>query len=219
MQAVVRPRYMTFMTSDDPTAIIRIARENGEIEKAAPLDLGSRVRELRKAKDWTLEQAANQAGLARSTLSKIENGQMSPTYDALKKVAIGLDISVPQLFTPPSKGQINGRLSVTKSDETTTQLTTTYEHELLAEGLTQKKMLPYRARIRSRDISDFDGWIRHDGEEFLYVLTGVVKLFTEFYEPLELRRGDSAYYDASMGHNVISVSQDDATIIWVTSLT
>ena len=98
-------------------------------------------------------------------------------------------------------------------------MTTTYEHELIAESLTRKKMLPYRARIRARDMSDFDGWIRHDGEEFLYVLTGVVKLYTEFYEAIELRRGDSAYYDATMGHNVVSVSQDDATILWVTSLT
>ena len=207
------------MTKDDPTAIIRIARENGEAEVATPLDLGARVRDLRKAKEWTLEQAANQAGLARSTLSKIENGQMSPTYEALKKLAVGLDISVPQLFTAPSKGQINGRLSVTKTDETSVQMTTTYEHELLAESLTRKKMLPYRARIRAREMADFDGWIRHDGEEFLFVLTGVVKLFTEFYEPIELRRGDSAYYDATMGHNVVSVSQDDATILWVTSLT
>jgi transcriptional regulator with XRE-family HTH domain len=31
-------------------------------------------------------------------LSKIENGQMSPTYEALKKLAEGLAISVPQLF-------------------------------------------------------------------------------------------------------------------------
>ena len=41
---------------------------------------------------------------------------------------------------------------------------------------------------------------------------------TEFYEPVEMRRGDSAYYDGSMGHNVISVSDEDATILWVTSL-
>ena len=207
------------MSQNDPTAIVRVARENGEIEKAEPLDLGLRVRELRKAKNWTLEQAAKQAGLARSTLSKIENGQMSPTYDALKKVAVGLEISVPQLFTPPSGDQVNGRLSVTKADEANRQMTTTYEHELLADGLTRKKMLPYRSRIRARDMAEFDGWISHDGEEFLYVLTGVVRLYTEFYEPLELRRGDSAYYDATMGHNVISVSQDDATILWMTSLT
>ena len=50
------------------------------------------------------------------------------------------------------------------------------------------------------------------------MLTGVVKLYTEFYEPIEMRRGDSAYYDASMGHNVVTLSVEDATILWVTSL-
>ena len=212
------PVYEMRMQDNDPKSLIRIARENGESAVAEPIDLGSRVRELRKARDWTLEQAAQQAGLARSTLSKIENGQMSPTYDALKKLAVGLGISVPQLFTPPSKGQVNGRMSVTRNGEETTQLTTTYEHALLAESLTTKKMLPYRARIRARKMEDFDGWVRHDGEEFLYVLTGQIRLYTEFYEPVELRRGDSAYYDASMGHNVVSISPEDATILWVTSL-
>ncbi|GLT10364.1 XRE family transcriptional regulator [Sulfitobacter sp. PR48] len=199
-------------------SLIEIARASGEPEITPPLDLGARVRELRKARGWTLEQAAKQAGLARSTLSKIENGQMSPTYEALKKLAIGLEISVPQLFTPPAAEKINGRMVVTKSGEGAAKATTTYEHELLAESLRKKQMLPYRARIRARTMEEFDGWVRHDGEEFLYVLTGVITLYTEFYEPVEMRRGDSAYYDAAMGHNVISTSAEDATILWVTSL-
>lgn len=207
------------MTSSDPKSLITIARANGGESEAEPLDLGARVRELRKARDWTLEHAANQAGLARSTLSKIENGQMSPTYEALKKLAVGLQISVPQLFTPPQRDQVNGRMTVTKMNEGSGQATATYEHELLAEGLRRKQMLPYRARVRARSMDEFDGWVRHDGEEFLYVLTGVIKLYTEFYEPVEMRRGDSAYYDAAMGHNVISTSPEDATILWVTSLT
>jgi mannose-6-phosphate isomerase-like protein (cupin superfamily) len=143
---------------------------------------------------------------------------MSPTYDALKKLAQGLAISVPQLFTPPASGQVSGRLVATKSGAGHHQATTTYEHELLAQGLTRKQMLPYRAIIRARDLEEFDGWVRHDGEEFLYVLTGVARLYTEFYEPLDLRRGDSVYYDATMGHNLISLSDEDATVLWVTSL-
>jgi len=206
------------MTSKDHKSIVRIARDNGSRTELEPVDLGARVRELRKARKWTLEQAANQAGLARSTLSKIENGQMSPTYDALKKLAIGLEISVPQLFTPPERDQVIGRMAVTRMGEGTAHATTTYEHEVLAETLTKKQMLPYRARVRARSMDEFDGWVRHDGEEFLYVLTGVIRLYTEFYEPVEMRRGDSAYYDGSMGHNVISVSDEDATILWVTSL-
>ncbi|CUH82241.1 HTH-type transcriptional regulator SinR [Tritonibacter multivorans] len=210
--------YTSFMDERDPKSLISIAHANGEETAPEPLDLGARVRELRKQRDWTLEHAAQQAGLARSTLSKIENGQMSPTYDALKKLAVGLQISVPQLFTPPQKDQVNGRMVVTKSGEGAAHATATYEHEMLADGLTRKNMLPYRARVRSRSMDEFDGWVRHDGEEFLYVLTGVVRLYTEFYEPVEMRRGDSAYYDGAMGHNVVSVSAEDATILWVTSL-
>ena len=198
--------------------IIRIARESGAEVVPEPVDLAERVRELRRARGWTLEAAASQIGLARSTLSKIENGQMSPTYEALKKLAEGLGISVPQLFTPPSKGQVMGRMALTRAGEGAPHITTTYEHELLAQSLRTKQMLPYRTRIRARSFEEFDGWVRHDGEEFLYVLTGIVRLYTEFYEPAELRRGDSAYYDASMGHNLVSVSPEDATVLWVTSL-
>lgn len=204
--------------SSDPRAIIRIARESGDEATVQPLDLGPRVRALRKERGWTLEQAAQQAGLARSTLSKIENGQMSPTYEALKKLAEGLAISVPQLFTPPVAAQVTGRLAVTRGAEAQGHATATYEHELFATALTRKKMLPYRARIRARRMEEFDGWVRHDGEEFLYVLTGIVRLYTEFWEPVDLRRGDTAYYDASMGHNLVSLSDEDATVLWVTSL-
>jgi len=207
------------MCPPDQPSLIRLARASGEDgAQPEPVNLATRVRELRKARGWTLEQAATHAGLARSTLSKIENGQMSPTYEALKKLAEGLEISVPQLFTPPQKAQVSGRMTVTKSGEGAGHATATYEHELLAGALTKKQMLPYRARIRARSFEEFDGWVRHDGEEFLYVLTGVISLFTEFYEPVEMRRGDSAYYDASMGHNVVSLSHEDATILWVTSL-
>lgn len=97
-------------------------------------------------------------------------------------------------------------------------MTVIHEHELLAGSLPKKQMLPYRATIRARSFEESSGWVRHYGEEFLYVLTGVVRLYTEFFEPVDLRRGDRAYDDAAMGHNVISLSEEDATVLWVTSL-
>ncbi len=203
---------------DEKPSVLKIARENGQQEIQEPLNLGARVRALRKARNWTLEYAAGQAGLARSTLSKIENGQMSPTFDAVRKLATGLDISVPQLFTPPKSDKILGRRAITKSGQGRALVTATYEHEIMAADLSHKQMMPYRATVRARKIEEFDGWVRHDGEEFMYVLTGAVRFYSEFYEPIELQRGDSAYYDAAMGHNVISTSQDDAVILWITSI-
>ncbi|MXU65848.1 helix-turn-helix domain-containing protein [Oceanomicrobium pacificus] len=204
--------------SDQEISVLRVARASGDDQLAAPINLGERVRALRKARNWTLEQAARKAGLARSTLSKIENEQMSPTFDAMRKLADGLDISIPQLFTPPKNDRVLARRAITRTGEGTALITKTYEHEILAADLSRKRMLPYRATVRARSFDEFDGWVRHDGEEFLYVLSGVVRFFSEFYEPVDLKRGDTAYYDAAMGHNLVSLSQEDAVILWVTSL-
>lgn len=197
---------------------ITIFRQSDLHEEAAPLDLGARVRELRKAQGWTLEEAAQRAGLARSTLSKIENHQMSPTFDAVQKLATGLGISVPQLFTPQGPKRDFARRSITRQNEGENLITTTYEHRILENSIKGKKMMPYQAVIRARSFDEFQGWVRHEGEEFLYVLSGVVGFFSEYYEYTEMRRGDSAYYDATMGHNLVSVSPEDAQVLWVTSL-
>ena len=201
----------------EPT-VLSIARERGEHKDATPIDLGQRVRELRKDRGWTLQQAAHGVGLARSTLSKIENGQMSPTFEAVQKLASGLGISIPQLFTAPKSDKVLARRSITRGGSGKSYVTATYEHKILAPDISHKRMLPYRATVRARSFDDFDGWVRHDGEEFLFVLSGEIEFFSEFYEPVVMATGDSAYYDATMGHNMVSISSKDAEILWVTSL-
>jgi len=198
-------------------SVLSITREKNARETPAQLDLGARVRTLRQERKWTLERAAQEAGLARSTLSKIENGQMSPTFEAVRKLASGLGITVPQLFTPPKSGKMLARRAITRAGAGRGLVTATYEHEIIAADITHKSMLPYRATVRARHFDDFDGWVRHDGEELLYVLSGEVEFYTEFYAPVRLSAGDSAYYDATMGHNLISTSIEDALILWVTS--
>ncbi|MEM7544462.1 MAG: XRE family transcriptional regulator [Pseudomonadota bacterium] len=204
--------------SKEARSLLRIATGGGDAPRVAPLKLGERVREIRRARNWTLEEAAKRAGLARSTLSKIENEQMSPTYDAVQKLARGLDIDVPQLFKPAPVDKISGRRAITRRGDGRVHPTVTYEHELLATEISRKRMLPYKATVHARDFSEFDDWVRHEGEEFMLVLSGSVRLYTEFYEPVEMFTGDSAYYDGSMGHCVTSVSEDDAVILWVTAM-
>lgn len=204
--------------SREAESLLRVAASGGTSPRVAPLKLGERVRAIRRARDWTLEEAATRAGLARSTLSKIENEQMSPTFDAVQKLARGLDIDVPQLFQPAPVDKISGRRAITPAGEGRPHPTVTYEHELLATEISRKRMLPYKAAVRARDFNEFDDWVCHQGEEFMLILSGVVNFCTEFYEPVELSAGDSAYYDASMGHCVLSVSDEDAVILWVTAM-
>ena len=193
-----------------------ISTEN-QPEQIAPIKLGQRLKEIRKTLGLTLEEASQKTGLARSTLSKIENEQISPTFQAMQKLTTGLQIDIPQLFSAPKQVTAAGRRDITHNELGKAHPTSTYEHELLATQLTNKKMMPFKSRIRSRDFSDYTGWIRHDGEEFLLVLEGEITFFSEFYEPVNLAQGDSVYYDANMGHMLISISEEDALILWVTA--
>ncbi|MEZ8094150.1 helix-turn-helix domain-containing protein [Photobacterium swingsii] len=193
-----------------------VARER-ESTKIEPLQLGKRLKEIRMSHGLTLEEASKRTGLARSTLSKIENEQISPTFQAMQKLAGGLNVDMPQLFAPPRQTRTTGRRDVTLAEQGKPHPTSTYEHELLATQLTNKKMMPFKSQIRARHFSDYPDWIRHDGEEFLLVLNGEITFFSEFYEPVNLTEGDSVYYDANMGHMLISVSEKDANILWVTA--
>ncbi|MCP5076739.1 MAG: helix-turn-helix domain-containing protein [Psychromonas sp.] len=195
---------------------IRVGSEN-KTEKITPIKLGERLKEIRKTLGLTLEETSQKTGLARSTLSKIENEQISPTFQAIQKLTAGLQIDIPQLFTAPKQVTTTGRRDITRNEEGKAHPTVTYEHELLATQLRNKKMMPFKSLVRARSFEDYSGWIRHDGEEFLLVLDGEITFFSEFYEPVNLNQGDSVYYDANMGHMLISVSEQDALILWLTA--
>ena len=180
-----------------------------------PLKLGEKVRDIRLRQKWTLDEASRRSGLAKSTLSKIENEQVSPSFDVVQKLAAGLGIDIPQLFVSSQEPLVSGRRAMTREGEGRVQPTPTYEHELLATELTNKRMVPFKTRVHARSFDDFDDWVRHSGEEFLLVLSGAISFYSEFYEPVTLRQGDSLYYDAGMGHICVSESEQDALILWV----
>lgn len=99
-----------------------LAKEQND-QNIEPLKLGQRIKDIRSKLGITLEEASQRTGLARSTLSKIENEQISPTFQAMQKLALGLQIDMPQLFEPPRKKLQQGvEISLRKVKENHTQL-------------------------------------------------------------------------------------------------
>ena len=190
-------------------------RENASEAVFQPLKLGEKVRELRHSHGMTLDEVSRRTGLAKSTLSKIENEQVSPSFEVVQKLAAGLGIDIPQLFQPSNEPLASGRRAVTRRGAGRSHPTSTYDHELLAAELTHKRMVPFKTRVHARCFEDFPDWVRHSGEEFLLVLSGRIVFYSEFYEPVTLAEGDSIYYDAGMGHVCVSDSDEDALILWV----
>jgi transcriptional regulator with XRE-family HTH domain len=61
-------------------------------------DLGQRIRELRKKKNWSQHTLGNMCGLHRSHMGAIERGQSNITLASLLKIAENLDTSLSGLF-------------------------------------------------------------------------------------------------------------------------
>jgi len=62
------------------------------------LQLGQRIKELRKAKNLTQEELAEKIGIGTPNISYFENGKFTPTLETMQKIANVLDVEIYELY-------------------------------------------------------------------------------------------------------------------------
>ena len=176
-------------------------------------DLGRRVRAARMARRLTLEEVVSRTNFTVSWLSKLENGQLSPSLDGLVKIATvlecGVDTFVEGLAVTP-------RHVVCRNGDAPPPRTrdgVTVEHRAADwRGRRMQPAILHVSRTAGRRAPEGGS-----GERFLLVLDGDVRL-TYGDEVLHLAAGDSIYFDAAVPHaltasgrsaRVLSISCDD----------
>ena len=188
--------------------------------KVVPRGIAGKLRDLRKHRGMTLAMLGQRTGYSSSALSKMENGRLGFTYDKLTRLAVALDVDLSTLFTdsPPAEGaQAVGRRSIARRDSGKVVSTGLYEYRYVSPELSGKQMIPIIVRINATTMDEFGPFIRHGGEEWIYVLKGEIEVHSEFYEPERLREGDSIYLDSRMGHAYLSKSKGGAQVLAVCS--
>ena len=180
---------------------------------AAAATLGQRLRAMRSAQGWTVEEASRAIGLSRSAISKIERGDVTPSFDALLKLAAGFGREISDLLAdtpaaaPPSPAD---RRSITRAGSGPRHDMRHYQVRMLAPDIREPAFVPYEFTATCASPDDFQGWDRHDSEDFVYVLSGTMELHTEGHEPVRLRAGESIYFDARLGHRILAVGRGPA---------
>jgi transcriptional regulator with XRE-family HTH domain len=181
-----------------------------------PLDLGARLKEIRKRQKWTLQQASERTGVGVSTLSKIERNELSPTVTTLQRIAAGFEMDSATLLTGQDTSlRVAGRRSVTRATQGRPFPTGTCNNAWLCPDLTQKIMVPIMTTVVARAVEDYPEWARYEAEVFIHVLKGTLVVHSQIYEPVRISAGDSMYYDASTPHLWISEGDEDAEVLWV----
>jgi len=182
--------------------------------------LGERLRHLRKEAGWTLQDLSRRSGVSLSTLSKIENAQVAPTFDTLIKAAKGLGVGFEALLSElaaseppaPTVRRASGRMMITRGGKAVAFSTPMYEYKVHANALRRKFMTPLIMEVKARRLEDVTSWSSHEGEEFIFVIGGTIELHTEFYDPVQLNTGDSAYIDSGMAHMFLSIGVGNASM-------
>lgn len=177
--------------------------------------VGLRLKEVRLQHRLTLQAVSQRTGVSVSTLSKIENGQVSPLFDVIMRISNGLAIPLEDFVNPGPKSQVSGRKTVTRLEDGVHFHSDQYDYKAHAMELASKGMVPLEMRVRARSIDEFERWSSHEGQEYVYVLEGEIEVHTEHYSPFALKAGESAYFDSNMRHAYVSLSQKDARVLSV----
>ena len=182
--------------------------------------LGQIIRELRARKGWTLKEMSEQSGIPVSTLSKVENGRLTLTYDKLQQMSQRLKIRMSDLFAEadPQVESITARRSIGRIDDSVRVNTPNYDYYYLCPELRRKRMIPIVTRISAKSLDQFGELVRHSGEEYIHVLEGSIVVHTEFYDPVALRAGEGIYIDSNMGHAYVAGEDcEEAVVLGVCS--
>ncbi len=185
--------------------------------RTGSLNLARRVKALRRTANLTLKELSLRSKISVSALSKLENGQLSPTYENIIRLARGLDVDISALFSDDVPTVVTGRRSITRQGMGVRVETVNYDYEMLCTDLARKQMVPLLARVKAKEKKEFGPLISHDGEEVIFVLSGRIVLYTEYYEPCLMEAGDSAYFDSTMPHGCVAQGVEDAMLFWVCS--
>jgi transcriptional regulator with XRE-family HTH domain len=177
---------------------------------------GAALRAFRRKQGWTLAEVSQKTGLPVSTLSRIETDQISPTYDQLSKLSVGLCIDMAQLLSGDMdavKPLQTARRSVNRAGEGQILDTSMQSLRYLSVDLTNKQFAPIIGEIKAHSLEEAGEFHRHHGEEFIFVVSGELELHSESYTPLRLCAGDSVYFDSGMAHAYVAAGKEPCKIL------
>lgn len=175
-------------------------------------DLGRRLRQLRSSRGLSLAEVADATGISPSFLSIVENGQSDITVSRLMRLVHWYGVSIADLLQAPDRSLVR----VVRAGESRSI-------ELSDERIKIQMLTPdgQHAMMPVINVYGEGGGMaesaQHEGEEFVYVLSGAIALEIGDEDPIVLSSGDSAYYRAEAPHSFRNAGDGEACFLGVTT--
>ncbi len=171
--------------------------EVGELNKV----IGSRIKDLRINKKMTLKELSEKTDLSTGFLSQLERGLTSVATDSLLNIAEALEVDLSYFLLGTIKKREN---FIKRSYERDIYKLgdSNYINYVLSNDIEGKELLPRLIDILPSSKGEIQEY-NHEGEEFVYVLEGIITLFINGVE-YTLYPGDTAHFDGVSNHCYIN---------------
>ncbi|MGJ8722660.1 MAG: helix-turn-helix domain-containing protein [Salinibacterium amurskyense] len=161
--------------------------------------VGPRLRAARHERGLTLEDAARQAQMSPSTLSRLESGKRQASLELLVPLTRQLGIRIDDLIAPAVRDPRVRRPTVQRDGITIVPLA--------PDGSAiQTYKITYQPTVAECELRV------HDGYEWLYVLSGKLRLRLG-EQDLVLNRGEAAEFDTRVPHAISAAGKSPAQIL------
>jgi len=177
-------------------------------------EIGMRIKNLREKKGLSISELSNLTGFDEDRLTRIESGKLQPQLGTVMKLSKALDSAFGRILS----GEGEKLYSITRKDEQKAVFRSTsvkdgkslYNYKSLAPEVKGRHMESFVVELKKSEEKETSV---HEGEEFIYVLSGKVLLSID-EKTHELEPGDSAYYLSTTPH-LLTSADENSTILAV----
>jgi transcriptional regulator with XRE-family HTH domain len=177
--------------------------------KDVMLTLGSRIHAMRESRGWTLDDVAEQSGLSKAYLSRLESGDRQPSLAALVDLAKAFGVSIAAMFEQPDEP---ADCVIVRGQNAPAQIANGLSYIPLSGSTKPFNLHPIAVTIPA-DREGTEAY-QHDGEEWLHVIEGKLSLSIDGKRH-ELCAGDSAHFDSRLPHRLDAMDGKEVKVLLV----
>jgi DNA-binding transcriptional MerR regulator len=175
--------------------------------RSRPTELGPRLRRLRKRAGLGVVDAAKKAKISAGFLSAIELSRANPSVATLQRLSATYGTTVVEFFDVPK----HSNHLVRPRDRRSIQTQSGVRIEHLSTGARQLESQLFRVPPGAGS----DGSYSHQGEEFIYMMSGTLEIWLDELQCHTLQPGDSFWFESTVGHRWYNPSNEEAVLLWI----
>lgn len=171
----------------------------------------TRLRELRQRRGWTMQELAARSGLSKAFLSRLESGDRQASIAAALTLSRVFDVSLASLFESPPMAQ---SCVIVRAADSVERSTNGLKYVTLSEAGRFLNLQPLRIKVSPGRRGNEH--YHHEGEEWVYVLSGRLTLSLAG-ATYDLEPGDAAHFESRLPHRLIARGDREAEVLLVAS--